>query len=600
MTQLSFSAGRLLALYEKVAEAPDAVSRLRRFVLDLGVRGKLVEQDPADEPAVELLKRIAAEKVRLAKAGEIMKPKPLEPVEEPLFVVPMGWIWTRLGNIAAYIQRGKSPKYTAADGAPVISQKCVQWAGLDLTVAKQVTLDSLAKYEPIRFLRENDLLWNSTGTGTIGRVIRLFEPPDKLVCDSHVTVVRCLGVDPEYVRTWLRTDHVYGVIEERAAGSTNQVELTSQMANNQPVPLPPLAEQRRIVAKVEELMALLARLEAARDQREATRDRLTAASLARLTAMKARAEQEKGKAGLPAGSEPHDDAFPARFALDALPALTARPDQIGQLRQTILNLAVRGKLVKQDPTDEPASELLKRVAAEKARLLKAKMVLRQKAPSSDPDYAIATLPSGWKGIALGDLLNFVTSGSRGWSEYYADSGPFFIRAQNIRFGQLLLDNLAHVQPPSNSEGSRTQVAKGDVLIVITGAGVTNPAILEREIGEAYVSQHVGLARPTDPKISWWLLLCLMADHGGRFELVERAYGAGRPGLNLDNIRSLTIPLPPLAEQHRIVAKVDALMALCDRLEAALTIADTTRARLLEALLHEALAPVSTAEREAAE
>jgi adenylate cyclase len=119
-------------------------------------------------------------------------------------------------------------------------------------------------------------------------------------------------------------------------------------------------------------------------------------------------------------------------------------------------------------------------------------------------------------------------------------------------------------------------------------------------GEAYVSQHVGLVRPSDQQLSAWLLLCLMADAGGRAELVERAYGAGKPGLNLDNIRSLSIPLPPLAEQHRIVAKVDALMALCDRLEASLTATAATRRRLLDALLAEALAPAEDRQREAAE
>src|SRR6202043_2105251 len=105
------------------------------------------------------------------------------------------------------------------NGSLVVSQKCVQWMGLDLTVAKQITLESLVDYEPIRFLRDGDLLWNSTGTGTIGRIIRLSNPPETLVCDSHVTVVRCPLVNSEYVRTWLRSDHVYAVIEDRAAGS---------------------------------------------------------------------------------------------------------------------------------------------------------------------------------------------------------------------------------------------------------------------------------------------------------------------------------------------------------------------------------------------
>jgi type I restriction enzyme S subunit len=143
-----------------------------------------------------------------------------------------------------------------------------------------VTLESLSEYEDSRFLRHGDLLWNSTGTGTIGRVIRLVDPPRKLVCDSHVTVIRCLEVDPEYIRAWLRSDHVYGIIEDRAAGSTNQVELTGQMANNQIVPLPPLAEQRCIVAKVDELMALCDRLEASLTTADDTRRRLLDALLA--------------------------------------------------------------------------------------------------------------------------------------------------------------------------------------------------------------------------------------------------------------------------------------------------------------------------------
>jgi type I restriction enzyme S subunit len=198
------------------------------------------------------------------------------------------------------------------------------------------------------------------------------------------------------------------------------------------------------------------------------------------------------------------------------------------------------------------------------------------------------LPINWIQVAFGDLCNLVTSGSRGWAEYYSETGVGFIRAQNIRFGRLLLGDMACVQLPPNSEGARTRVEQSDLLVVITGAGVTNPALLDQDVGEAYVSQHVGLIRPTDKSLSPWLLLCLMAPAGGRDELVQRAYGSGKPGLNLDNIRSLTTPLPPLAEQHRIVAKVAELMAFCDQLEQQLSQADQQRRRLLEALLAEAL------------
>ena len=169
------------------------------------------------------------------------KEKPLPAIGEGEipFSIPANWRWVRLNDVTSYLQRGKSPKYATGEGLPVISQKCIQWRGLDFDSAKLITRESIEEYEAIRFLRSGDLLWNSTGTGTIGRIIKVKKPPLKLVCDSHVTVVRCLEVDAEYVRSWIRSDHVYAVIEDRAAGSTNQVELTSQLAINQVVPLPP-------------------------------------------------------------------------------------------------------------------------------------------------------------------------------------------------------------------------------------------------------------------------------------------------------------------------------------------------------------------------
>ena len=271
----------LLAHFDRIADAPDAIPRLRRFSFDLAVRGKLLEQESTDEPASELLKRIKVEKARLVKAGAIRKNKILDERndEEKPFELPGGWCWSRLGNIATYVQRGKSPTYASGTDTFVVSQKCVKWNGLDLSDAKEIETESLEKYEDFRFLRDGDLLWNSTGTGTIGRVVRVESPPEKLVCDSHVTLIRCPHVVSEYLRTWLRSDHVYGVIEDRAAGSTKQVELTAGLALNWQVPVPPLAEQHRIVAKVNELIDLCDRLEAARTERDVARNRLLHAVL---------------------------------------------------------------------------------------------------------------------------------------------------------------------------------------------------------------------------------------------------------------------------------------------------------------------------------
>lgn len=555
------NAERLLAHYEKIADAPDAIARLRRFVLDLAVRGKLVPQDPNDEPASELLKRIAKEKARLVKAGEIRKQKPLPPVGEDVeFDLPVTWRWTRLGIVTSYIQRGKSPKYAVADGSPVISQKCVQWRGLDLSTAKKITFESLADYEDIRFLRDGDLLWNSTGTGTIGRIVRLIDPPDKLVCDSHVTVVRCLEVNPEYIRIWLRSDLVYGRIEDRAAGSTNQVELTAQMAINQVVPLPPLAEQHRIVAKVDELMGLCDRLEAARAGREAVRDRLAAASLARLNA-------------------PDPETFPAdaRFALDALPALTARPDQIKALRQTILNLAVRGKLVPQDPNDEPASELLKRIRAWQGREIEQKRIRAPRKPLTPiklENYPYSK-PNGWAFARLGELI-YIQSGDNLTAANMKD-GPVPVFGGNGINGYHDQNNV-----------NQPTIVIGRVGYYCGSIHVTPPS--------AWITDNAFITHFSHNEIFLRFLALLLTGTN----LKEDENATAQPVISGSKIYPLVVGLPPLAEQRRIVAKVDALMALCDRLEASLTATAATRRRLLDALLAEALAPADDRELEAAE
>ena len=541
----------LLGHYEQIADAPDAVQRLRRFILDLAVRGKLVEQDPNDEPAAELLKRIGVEKARLVKAELIKRPKQLEAVErdDTEFCIPSSWCWTRLGEVTSYIQRGKSPKYASADGSPVVSQKCVQWHGLDLDKVRKITYQSLVTYADIRFLREGDLLWNSTGTGTIGRIIRLIDPPERLVCDSHVTVVRCLFVSSEYIRTWLRTGNVYGLIEERAAGSTNQVELTAQMALNQVVPLPPLAEQRRIVAKVDELMALCDRLEAARTEREATRDRMAAVSLIRL-------------------NDPDPDPVVFRnhaaFALENLAPLTTRTDQIKALRQTILNLAVRGKLVEQDPNDEPAAELLKRIAAEKARLVKAKKISKQVA-FQPPDLSEASfdLPGSWDWCPS-TYPSYIVSdrGKKIQTKAVAETGKFPVVDQGkvlIRGYHNDANKVIRIKEPIVLFGDHTREMKLiDFDFIVGGDGVK-------------------LLHPVSLHTAYYFLALQW------LPLESRGYGR-----HFKLLKASFIPLPPLAEQHRIVDKVDELMALCGQLEASLITGDETRRRLLDALLYEAL------------
>jgi type I restriction enzyme S subunit len=571
---------QLLSRLDRISEAPGAVSRLRCFILDLAVRGKLVEQDPREEPASELLKRIQAKKIRLVSAGEMKKAKPLPVIEEDEipFAIPANWRWVRLNDITSYLQRGKSPKYATGEGLPVISQKCVQWGGLELESAKLITRESIEGYEPIRFLRSGDLLWNSTGTGTIGRIIKVKEPLPKLVCDSHVTVVRCLEVDAEYVRSWLRSDHVYAVIEDRAAGSTNQVELTSQLAKNQIAPLPPLAEQQRIVAKVDELMALCDRLEAAQVERESRRDRLAAASLHRLN----------NGADL--------DAFRdhARFYFNHLPCLTTRSEHIKQLRQTILNLAVSGKLVSQDPTDEPASELLKRIEQAKTQLIAAKE-LRQVSPianSIDRRLEIS-IPRSWAWAKCENILFVTKLAGFEYTKHFelcSEGDIPVIRAQNVRPWRIERNNLLYIDNKTSESLARSALTKPCILVTFIGAGIGDVAFFNEKL-RWHLAPNVAKAEVfigCEDLLDLRYLVLFLNSPFGRAEIFKHIKSTAQPSISMGTIRDIDLALPPLAEQHRIVAKVDGLMALCDRLETQLTTTQTESRRLLEAVLHDAL------------
>ena len=171
----------------------------------------------------------------------------------------------------------------------------------------------------------------------------------------------------------------------------------------------------------------------------------------------------------------------------------------------------------------------------------------------------------WKTSNLGDLLSFLTSGSRGWAEYYSSEGDIFIRAQNLKYDRLDLDDVAYVSLPEKSEGKRTIVQVGDILITITGANVTRTGYVKDELGDAYVSQHVALCRPVKELNTEFLYWYLIAEVAGRRQLNEFAYGAGKPGLNLNNIRSVKISLPAIVEQKLVVEKIREVLSVEEKM-----------------------------------
>ena len=260
--KLEIAEKRLTALEEHFTEY------LPKAILQAAVQGKLVPQNSHDEPASELLKRIQQEKAQLAKEGKIKKEKPLPPIseEEIPYDLPEGWVWCRTADICSYIQRGKSPTYSDTKMYPVVSQKCVQWDGIDMSKARFIAPETMSKYEENRLLQTGDLLWNSTGQGTLGRIAIYDKQLNSYQCavaDSHVTILRPMHILPQYMYYWFAGPEVQGTIDEKATGSTKQIELATLTIMSHILPLPPLAEQLRIVSKVDELRTLCDELKAA-------------------------------------------------------------------------------------------------------------------------------------------------------------------------------------------------------------------------------------------------------------------------------------------------------------------------------------------------
>lgn len=573
------NAERLLEVYEQISEAPDAIARLRRFVLDLAVHGKLVEQNAADKPASNSLETFTEIKADLVKRKVIRKPKALKPISdvEALSFTPSGWETQRLGSTSILITKGSTPtsyghEFTQ-EGVNFLKVESIRNDRVDASNITAFISNETHAFLSRSQLEAGDILFSIAGSiGTCAVVSADVIPANT---NQALAIIRGTATvfSPAFLLLLLRS-FVSDAVKDRArGGAMNNVSLTD--LQNLVLPIPPFAEQHRIVAKVDELMALCDRLEEARKKREELRDKLTAASLARLTAPDTTAED------LPAH---------AAFALEAIPALTTRPDQIKTLRRTILNLAVRGKLVEQDVGDEPAAELLERIRDEKAErvaagLIRTQMPLEPVAPN-EREF---DLPENWVWVRLGEVVK-LWNGIAFKSSDFGTVGIPVVRIGDLKGGVVNITSAACVSEKIASQASEeVWIPNGALLLAMSGA-TTGKTAFNKTGQRLLLNQRVGRIEPFQVNIHFirFFFETIIARN------LSISLGTAIPNLSAKQVNETAIPLPPLAEQHRIVAKVDALIALCDRLEAALITADTTRTRLLETLLCEAMEPAANA------
>lgn len=492
---------------------------LKNSILQLAIQGKLVEQRSEEGTAEELFKQIQAEKQALIKAGKIKKEKPLPEIteEEKPFDIPDSWKWVLLDELVCKpIKRGKSPTYTAKSGTLVFAQKCNTKKGyIDISLALYLDESKLCKYPEEEFMRDKDIVINSTGGGTMGRVgfYQNGDNPDNIpiVPDSHVTIIRVANnVCAEYVLYVIKSYQPY--MEKQGAGSTNQTELNAAVIRALQIPLPPIAEQKRIVAKIEELLPLIDRYEEAWTKLE---------------------------------------EFNKRFP--------------GDMQKSLLQMAIQGKLVEQRPAEGTGEELYTQIQAEKQVLIKSGKIKKDKPlPEITDDEKPIDIPESWKWVRIAQV---VTLNPKNDLDDSLEVGFIPMTCVSDSYQN---KHTFEVRKWMDIKKGFTHFANGDIGVAkITPCFQNRKSVIFKNLPNGFgagtteltVSRIIG-----DTLCSEYLLWFFKTDYFISNGVKSFTGTAGQQRIHKDYLPCCLFPLPPIEEQKRIVAKLEELLPLCERLK----------------------------------
>lgn len=560
----------LLSNFDLLATAPGGVARLRELILTLAVQGKLVQQDSADEPASALLQKIRAEKEQLIAEGKIKRDKQLAEIEEEEkpFELPLGWEWVRLGALLKKIGAGSTPlggrEVYVSSGVKFLRSQNVWDNGLRLDGVAFITPETHAKMAGT-VVSANDLLFNITGA-SIGRCAVVPSDFDEANVSQHVTIIR--AVRPElnaFLHKVLVSRHVQQTVMDVQVGVSRE-GLSIAKLGQFLIPVPPLAEQSRIVTRVEELMRLCDVLEAKGQLVAAQHAQLVSTLLGTLTA----------------SATPEELADNWQRVAEHFDLLLDRPEAIDAFEQTLLQLAVRGLLVPQDPTDEPASELLARIRNEKDRLIAEGKIKREKPlqPITEDEKPFE-LPAGWEWVRLAEIANSRLGKMLDHAKNSGERFPY-LRNTNVQWGNIDLDDIKEISLEAN-ELDEFRLIPGDLLIC--EGGYPGRCAIWREVDrEMYFQKALHRVRPLCGVYAELIAISLEAD--SKSGNLERHFtGATIKHFVGQALDRYVLPLPPLAEQFRIVTSVSALRHLCADLRQRLADAQTTQSHLAQAMVY---------------
>lgn len=550
------------------------VKKLRELILELAVRGKLLPQDSNDEPASVLLEKIADEKSRLVKEGQLKKSKPLPKISdnEKTFEPPKGWEVSRLGDIVEIIRGVTFPGSEKSKTPEPGRVACLRTAN----VQDEIEWDDLLYIRPSfvkrddQYILKNDIVMSMANSRELVGKVALIksEPNTKTSFGGFLSVIRPCFVLPTYLMAVLRSPTSRESIIGAASQTTNIANISLAKLNPYVVCIPPLKEQHRIVAKVDELMLLCDQLE---QQTEASIDAhatLVEVLLAMLTDSADANELAQNWARV---SEYFDSLFTTEHSIEAL-------------KQTVLQLAVMGKLVPQNSEDEPASVLLETIKKVKhSEIRKIKSL-----PEISEDEKPYTLPDNWEWTRLGNISSVGTGAtpSRTESKYWSSEDVSWVSSGETS-EPFIFNTKEKVSYLAIKETNVSIYPLGTLIVAMYGQGKTRGQITELKI-EAGTNQACAAIRmvQSDEQHRHYIKLFFWKSYE---EIRSNAAGGAQPNLNVSKITSTVIPLPPLEEQRRIVTKVDELMKVCDELKDKLQQSQASQIQLTDALIEKALA-----------
>ncbi|SKA05301.1 type I restriction enzyme, S subunit [Cetobacterium ceti] len=536
-----------------------------KMILDLAVRGKLVPQIEDEEPASKLLQKIKEEKESLISEKVIKKEKPLPPIteDEKPFDIPDSWEWVRLGDIAFKVTDGShNPPKDSSVGFPMFSAKNIIKGELDYyNPDRYVTLEDFEKENMRTKIKEDDILLSIVGS--IGKTCIVKNYQTNFILQRSISVLD-IPINKKYIIILLNSNFLLKQMFSKAKG-TAQLGIYLNVVKNLVLILPSLKEQERIVEKVEKLQKLSKRFKEIYNSNEKTRANLKKSILD---------EVEK--------SDTNNELL---ISLEKLfgnfEKVIKTKEDVKDIRNLVLSLAVRGKLVPQIENEEPASKLLQRIKEEKEKLIAEKVIKKEKPlPPITEDEKPFNIPSSWEWVRLGEIGETQTGTTPPKSKIeYFNGDICFIKPGDISNLGINYNN-EKISKKAISDNKGRMIKKNSLLMVCIGGSIGKSFYTNRDVSCNQQINSITGYQNIDSKYFYYF------SKANYFQknILEESVGSATPIINKNNWQNLYIPLPPLKEQERIVKRVDELMAICDTLESKIEIGEKINQKILTSLL----------------